>query len=175
MLSSRPACVAVYSNSYRPVFPEAPWRHGIITKALEPLPPCTRRAGMQHLHFRGDGGRHLVEPRVYKLGSSSGKAPPAAPASLPEIDTSPESCHWCSPALGCGMLAAWPSGLKRRLNRPPVKCYYELVLHYLGGSTTKCKLGMHVYRALYAGVGHLGWGALSCHRRGVVPSFAWRT
>ena len=62
---------------------------------------------------------YLVEWRMYKLGSSPGRAPPAAPASLPEMGTSPESCHCCRPA-DCGVLAAWPSGLNRRLNRPPV-------------------------------------------------------
>lgn len=52
------------------------------------------------------------------------------------METSPESCHCCRPA-GCEVPAAWPSGLNRRLNRPPVNGIPWL------GTTSMCSLGRH--------------------------------
>lgn len=68
----------------------------------------------------GSWDANLFERRVYMLGSSSGKGPPA---SLPEMDTSPDSCHCCLLAA-CAVLAVWPSRLNRRLKRPPAKHHF---------------------------------------------------
>ena len=106
------------SNSCRPLIHQA--RHLLgthlrfsSTHALH----MNQQAGMQHLHPDKAGRHALSSGGCTNWGHHQAGLPPLR---LPHCQKWGRlQCHCCRRA-GCGVLAAWPAGLNRRLNRPPV-------------------------------------------------------